>query len=57
MELARLGKMVPGILRKFKGETVADSRGWPFALINKSQEGRERIIEGEGEKSEGDLGD
>lgn len=33
MELAGLGKMVPRVLRKFKGGTVADSSGWPFALI------------------------
>lgn len=33
MELAGLGKVVPRILRKFKGGRVADSSGWPFALI------------------------
>lgn len=59
MELAGLGKMVPWILRKFKGETVANISGSPFALnylfISKSQTGGEHIKEGEGEKSQGDL--
>lgn len=60
MELAGMGKMVPGILRKLKGETVANSSGSPFSLnyllISKSQTGRELNKEGEGEKSQGDLG-
>lgn len=60
MELAGLGKMISGILRKFKGETAVNSSGSSFALnyllISKSQASREHIREGEGEKSQGDLG-
>lgn len=60
MELAGQGKMVSGMLRKYKGETAANSSGSPSALnyllISKSQAGREHIKEGEGDKSQGDLG-
>lgn len=60
MELAGLGKVVPGILRKIKGETLANSSGLPFTLnyllISKPEVGRELTKEGEGEKSQGDFG-
>lgn len=56
MELSGLGKVIPEILRKFKGKTVAKSSGLPvtlnYLLIGKSKGGREHIKEGGGEKSQ-----